>query len=120
MRRIFCRVLSARKNVEPEIPLAIFEPPDPSKVPMYCKHLVYQGTTEFSFEELRAIKFRKRLEERKLEQEREEVRRLVDEMRAKEENFAREKESLARQQEELKRMQEQMMREQVSVGPVAY
>ena len=37
------------------IALALFEPPDPTKKPMYCKHLVYQGTTEFSFEELRGV-----------------------------------------------------------------
>ena len=35
------RVLKA-KDDGPPVPLAIFEPPDPSKRPMYAKHLVYQ------------------------------------------------------------------------------
>ena len=52
-------VLKAHKpsKVEDDVPtaLALFEPPDPTKKPMYCKHLVYQGVTEFSFEELRAV-----------------------------------------------------------------
>ena len=52
-------VLTAHKPKanEDDVPiaLALFEPPDPTKKPMYCKHLVYQGVTEFSFEELRAV-----------------------------------------------------------------
>ena len=52
-------VLTAHKPKADEddvpIALALFEPPDPTKKPMYCKHLVYQGVTEFSFEELRAV-----------------------------------------------------------------
>ena len=106
------RALAARKTVDPEVPLAIFEPPDPTKRPMYCKHLVYQGTTEFSFEELRAIKFRKRMEERKMERERREIKQLAEDMKAKEEALQREREDFLRQQEGMRRMQEQMMREQ--------
>ena len=41
--------------------LALFEPPDPTKKPMYCKHLVYQGVTEFQFEELRAARYRQKV-----------------------------------------------------------
>ena len=37
------------------IAVALFEPHDPTKKPMYAKHLVYQGVTEFSFEELRGV-----------------------------------------------------------------
>ena len=52
-------VLSSHKPKpeEDEVPIAValFEPPDPSKKPMYCKHLVYQGVTEFSFEEIRGV-----------------------------------------------------------------
>ncbi len=106
------RALSARKTVDPEVPLAIFEPPDPNKKPMYCKHLVYQGTTEFSFEELRAIKHRKAMEERKLQRQRDEVSRLAEEMRAKEEEVRKERDALARQQDDLMRMQERMRMEQ--------
>ena len=55
-------VLSARKRDHDDggiqCPIALFEPPDPTKRPMYCKNLVYQGATEFSFEELRAVKWR--------------------------------------------------------------
>jgi len=55
-------VLSARKQDHDDggiqCPIALFEPPDPTKRPMYCKNLVYQGATEFSFEELRAVKWR--------------------------------------------------------------
>ena len=53
-------VLTAHKpKDEDDVPiaLALFEPPDPTKKPMYCKHLVYQGVTEFSFEEIRAVSF---------------------------------------------------------------
>lgn len=46
-------------------PLAVFEPPDPTKIPMYCKHRVYAGGTEFQFEELRAAIYNKRYEEMK-------------------------------------------------------
>ena len=58
-------ILSARKldKEDPTLhcPIALFEPPDPTKRPMYCKDKVYQGATEFSFEELRAVKWRARL-----------------------------------------------------------
>ena len=35
------RVLKA-KDDGPPVPLARFEPPDPTKQPMYAKHIVYQ------------------------------------------------------------------------------
>ena len=58
------RVLAVKKaNDGDDVKLFIEEPFDASKRPMYDKHLVYQGTTEFSFEELRAIKFRKKVRE---------------------------------------------------------
>ena len=47
------------------------EPADPLKRSIYAKHLVNQGNTEFSFEELRAIKTRKRLGEERLRKEKE-------------------------------------------------
>ena len=40
---VMSKALSEKKR-EREVPLAIFEPPDPSKRPMYCKHMVYQVT----------------------------------------------------------------------------
>ena len=45
--RLETRVLKA-KDDGPPVPLAIFEPPDPTKRPMYAKHLVYQGRTQFN------------------------------------------------------------------------
>nr|CAD7258131.1 unnamed protein product [Timema shepardi] len=44
---------------------AIFEPLDPKFRPMYCKNKVYAGGTEFSLEELRAIIYNKKYEEKK-------------------------------------------------------
>ncbi|XP_067007843.2 mitotic checkpoint serine/threonine-protein kinase BUB1 [Anabrus simplex] len=46
------------------IPVARFEPPDPTKRPMYPKHKVYCGGTEFSLEELRAIVYNERYEKK--------------------------------------------------------
>lgn len=57
------------------VPLALFEPPNPNVRPMYAKHLVYQGTVEYSFEELRAARIQARKEE-------EQKRREKDEMEA--------------------------------------
>nr|CAD7396045.1 unnamed protein product [Timema poppensis] len=45
--------------------MAIFEPLDPKFRPMYCKNKVYAGGTEFSLEELRAIIYNKKYEEKK-------------------------------------------------------
>lgn len=61
-------VLSIRKKEFEEwhVPMFISEPFDPKVQPQYCKHKVYCGTEEFSFEELRAAKFfKKRKEEEK-------------------------------------------------------
>ena len=44
------KVLTVKKVTEDhEVPLAIFEAPDPTKRPMYCKHLVYQGNNKALF-----------------------------------------------------------------------
>ena len=50
-----------KKEEETPVAVALFEPPDPTKRPMYCKHLVYQGVTEFQFEELRAARYRQKI-----------------------------------------------------------
>ncbi|XP_055940027.1 mitotic checkpoint serine/threonine-protein kinase BUB1 beta-like isoform X2 [Argiope bruennichi] len=83
-------ILRTRK--EPAAPpLALFEPPDPMKKPMYDKEKVYGGAEEFSFEEIRAAEWFKRKKdiekERKLaEQERilheqqEQINRLKQEV----------------------------------------
>ncbi|KAK6619085.1 hypothetical protein RUM44_003467 [Polyplax serrata] len=44
-------------------PLFYPEPYDPTRVPMYCKEQVYAGGLEFQFEELRAIQYRRNLQE---------------------------------------------------------
>jgi hypothetical protein len=124
------KVLSTMKesDCEDNVPLAIFEPPDPTKRPMYAKHLVYQGNTEFSFEELWALKVLKKKKEQDAEnrllQEREEVSRIALEWREKQlllaereaemgrqqEKFKRNHdEAIARQQEEFKRESQRMM-----------
>ncbi|XP_069677495.1 uncharacterized protein [Periplaneta americana] len=56
-----CNALKPRKLDDSEfnIPMAVFEPEDPTKCPMYCKNKVYAGGIEFTFEELRAIEYSK-------------------------------------------------------------
>lgn len=46
------------------VPLALFEPPDPMKISMYCKSKVYAGSEEFSFEEIEAARRKKLYEEK--------------------------------------------------------
>jgi hypothetical protein len=101
------------KKVEREIPLALFEPPDPNQRPMYCKHLVYQGATEFSFEELRAIKVQKRMEEKAMEEKMNEMKRMAREVEERQEEMRREQEALSRQQEQFRIMQ---MKEQENLA----
>ncbi|KAK7790968.1 hypothetical protein R5R35_007861 [Gryllus longicercus] len=60
-------VLKMRRHVyedEKNIPIAMFELPDPKKIAMYPKSKVYSGGTEYSLEELRAIIYLKREKER--------------------------------------------------------
>ena len=72
------KVLSTRKEETAgtvHCPVALFEPADPTKRAMYCKDKVYQGATEFSFEELQASRW-KRQEKIRLEKEEMERKRL--------------------------------------------
>ena len=109
-------VLLAKKVTNDEddknIAVALFEPPDPSKRAMYCKHLVYQGTTEFSFEEIRAAKWRKRREAEQLQQKQEEMNKMMKQMEEEREAMRRDKEELREQQERLRSMQEDALRQQ--------
>jgi len=110
-------VLSARKLDRDEAlvhcPVALFEPPDPTKNPMYCKNKVYQGATEFSFEELRAVSWKAK-EKIRLENEEMERKRLeFSEMERK-------MEKMAKQMEEYQKMmmQSQQIPPQIQVvGP---
>jgi hypothetical protein len=105
-------VLSTRKAEREEsmlhCPVALFEPPDPTKRPMYCKEKVYQGATEFSFEELRAVKWRAREKERqereRIEREKNELELRKAELLDKERQLREQQELIARQMEEFRRM----------------
>ena len=82
-----------------DCPIALFEPPDPSKRVMYCKDRVYQGTTEFSFEELRALrvmeKVRQQEEMEKLDQRKVELLEMENRLREKQEAMDRQMEQMA-------------------------
>jgi len=99
-------VLSTRKKAAEDhgavnCPVALFEPPDPTKKPMYCKEKVYQGTTEFSFEELRAIRWK---EKQRVKEEAESLERRKAELIEMENNLKKQQEEMARQMAEFQRM----------------
>ena len=100
-------VLSARKLYKDDAmvhcPVALFEPPDPTKNPMYCKNKVYQGATEFSFEEMRAMKWKAK---EKIRLENLEIERKRLEILEMERNLKERQEEMVRQMEEFKRMME--------------
>ena len=100
-------VLSSKKP-ENETPLALFEPPDPTKRPMYCKHLVYQGNVEYSFEELRAIKVRKKYEQDAMESRLGEMRSLSEQLEKQKRDMT---EEMERKQRELTEQMEKRQRE---------
>lgn len=125
-------VLSARKADRDEdqvhVPVALFEPPDPTKRPMYCKDKVYQGATEFSFEELRAVRFRakekERLEREAVEAQRQEVERRQmelererSELADKERRLREQQEAMARQMEEFRQMMAAMRAQPGALQP---
>merc|ERR1712223_739653 len=70
-----------KKEEETPVAVALFEPPDPTKRPMYCKHLVYQGVTEFQFEELRAARYRQKIAKEEVAKKKQEVEDLQMAMR---------------------------------------
>lgn len=61
-------VVNALKTIKPVTDFtcqcAIFEPEDPTKRPMYAKNKVYAGGREVSFEEMRAVRYFKKLAEK--------------------------------------------------------
>jgi len=99
-------VLSTRKKAAEDhgavhCPVALFEPPDPTKKPMYCKDKVYQGTTEFSFEEFRAIRWK---EKQRAREEAESLERRKAELVEMENKLKKQQEEMARQMAEFQRM----------------
>ena len=118
-------VLSARKinnddDDQQDVAVALFEPLDPTKRPMYCKHLVYQGTTEFSFEEIRGARWRKRYEEREMKRKQEEMAQMMRQMEEEKETMRKqmeaERDTMRQQQEEMRREQERLINMQQSVS----
>lgn len=83
-------------------PLFLEEPYDPMVQPQYDKKAVYQGTVEFSFEELRAMKYMKSIkEEQKKEEESRKILQAEQELVEKEAKIYSMKEIIARQEEML-------------------
>jgi len=99
-------VLSTRKEKAEDhgavhCPVALFEPADPTKRPMYCKDKVYQGTTEFSFEEFRAIRWK---EKQRVREEAESIDRRKAELVEMETKLREQQEAMAKQMAEFQRM----------------
>lgn len=88
--------------------VALFEPPDPLVKPMYCKHLVYQGVTEFSFEELRAVRYWKQAAEQETVAKYREMLQITKEV----EQRKREADSLKEVLRNMQEQQQNMLREQ--------
>lgn len=91
-------ILSTRRRT-PSPPIALFEPPDPLKKPMYPKNEVYGGAEEYSLEEIRAAKWLDK--QRRAEQERLliENQRKIEEQTKREEELKRKVEFLAKKVE---------------------
>ena len=82
-------------------PVALFEPAVTTKRPMYCKDMVYQGTTEFSFEEFRAISWK---EKQRVGEETESIEREKTRLVEMENKLRELQEAMTRQMTELQRM----------------
>ena len=68
-RTFFCN--SARKPEKPTSYLQQIKEPakDENQKPMYCKDKIYCGAEEYSFEELRALRWFKKQEQKRREEE---------------------------------------------------
>ena len=118
-------VLSSRKinkeeDDQQDVAIALFEPLDPTKRPMYCKHLVYQGTTEFSFEEIRGVRWRRRHEEQELKRKQSEMEEMMKKIEEEKDMMRKQLEAerlaMKQQQDEIKREQERLLDMQQSVS----
>ncbi|XP_038065945.1 uncharacterized protein LOC119736026 [Patiria miniata] len=106
------QILSARKPEKPSNLLQnIAQQPvgDDKTKAMYCKHLIYNGATEMSFEELRAIKYNARREARKLEEERAALERQRAEYQAM---VRQQQEAMEQQIQQQRLMHQQQLEEQ--------
>ncbi|XP_022091010.1 uncharacterized protein LOC110979487 isoform X2 [Acanthaster planci] len=106
------QVLSARKPEKPTNLLQnIAQQPvtDDKTKAMYCKHLIYNGANEMSFEELRAIKYNARREAKKLEEERAALERQRVEYQAL---VRQQQEAMEQQLQQQRLMHQQHMEEQ--------
>lgn len=93
-------ILSSRRRT-PSPPIALFEPPDPMKRPMYPKNKVYGGAEEYSLEEIRAVAWlenKKKAEKEKLLAEQQ---KKIEEQAKKEEELRKQVEYLAKKIEVL-------------------
>ncbi|KAK3089597.1 hypothetical protein FSP39_004898 [Pinctada imbricata] len=110
------QVLSSRKPDKESDPLyhiRIKDSLDPNQKPMYCKAKIYCGADEFSFEEIRAARFRYKLrkaeEKKRLEEERREIEASREELRRNQEFLRLQAEEIRLQSMALKREQEAMV-----------
>ncbi|XP_061184986.1 mitotic checkpoint serine/threonine-protein kinase BUB1-like [Saccostrea echinata] len=109
------QVLSARKAPKHTDPLHDLRHATETEagvfVPMYCKDKVYCGIEEFSFEEIRALRWKAKkraLEDRKRREKEKEIA-------AQQEELLRKQEMIRRQMEEFQLQREQFEREQMSM-----
>lgn len=97
---------SSRNTSDPwNVPLCLEEPFDPNRRCFYPKHRVYPGNnTEYSLEELKALKIRQKIEEQRLQEE----LRVQREIAEREERLHKEQEQIAiRLQQEQERLRQE-------------
>ncbi|XP_070183002.1 mitotic checkpoint serine/threonine-protein kinase BUB1 beta-like [Littorina saxatilis] len=99
-------VLSARKAEKPGYMLdPIRNTGAPDERPMYCKEKVYAGTQEFSFEELRGLRYKKKKQQ---EDEEQRLAKQLNEMRLMREQFQKDLENMRAEQRQLIALQRQV------------
>ncbi|KAK7484682.1 hypothetical protein BaRGS_00024090 [Batillaria attramentaria] len=96
-------VLSARKAERPGHMLDTIknQQATSSERPMYCKDKVYCGTEEFSFEEIRALKYTEKRRRRQMEEEQLKLAQQIEEMRLLKEQMQMEFEQMKAQRQML-------------------
>ena len=80
-------------------------------IELVTRPVVYQGTTELSFEELRAARYWKKVEEAEMKQKQEDLEKMMSELKAERDRMAKEQEEWRlKQQAEMQLQKEEMMR----------